>query len=477
MSAIEDAIDGALESLFGEGIEGLGTGRGTECRPPARVFIGGTEVPVVGDGDGNGGLNVQMRKTGASDLTTTARFTVPYVWNDEDIIGSIGSIEEIAAPPVRVAVKDAATDQYVTVHNGPIATLGPSQSFNGGLRIRVNDYANVLGEVSANVQFTDRFTVKDVLEYVSSRAQEHELLAALPFTVKTDNRAFGFDEDVVGFVNERVRGPVIATDGDDSTLRRVVEASYNSLFKNVDTNKSFTPNKHTLVDVMDWLCGLLNAQWFVRDGTLIIADKPTARSLTGVPLDETPSAGDLRLIENNALFQISPMNALTVNGATREKLSEDSSAVEFSNAPFSGDQSREYVTVYPSATVVHTELAERAGKNNAPPVVTSDAKSLDEVEQQAKSELKSRLDGASGGEMVALPAGSAFPYNTVTAQPVTCGSNVALNDVTYEVEEVIHEITPPSVGGEGGARTVLRCGIEVTPEEDFEVTSEFRNAE
>jgi len=93
MSAIEDAIDGALESLFGEGIEGLGTGRGTECRPPARVFIGETEVPVVGDGDGNGGLNVQMRKTGASDLTATARFTIPYVWNDEDIIGSIGSIE------------------------------------------------------------------------------------------------------------------------------------------------------------------------------------------------------------------------------------------------------------------------------------------------------------------------------------------------------------------------------------------------
>jgi len=126
---------------------------------------------------------------------------------------------------------------------------------------------------------------------------------------------------------------------------------------------------------------------------------------------------------------------------------------------------------------VHTELAERAGKNNAPPVVTSDAKSLEEVEQQAKNELKSRLDGASGGEMVALPAGSAFPYNTVTAQPVTCGSDVALNDVTYEVEEVIHEITPPSVGGEGGARTVLRCGIEVTPEKDFEVTSEFKNAE
>jgi len=455
----------------------IGTGGSEDCQPPARVFIGGTEVPVVGDGDGNGGLNVQMRKTGASDLTTTARFTVPYVWNDSDVVDRIGSLEDIAGLPVRIAVKDAATQQYVTVHSGPVATLGPSQSFNGGLRIRVNDYANVLGEVSANTQFKDRFTVKDVLNYVSSRAQEHELLATLPFTVKTDNQSFGFDEDVAGFVTERA-ARVAPTSADARDFVEFgLEATYNFLTNNVDTNKSFTPNKHTLVDVMDWLCGLLNARWFVRDGTLIIADKPTARSLAGIPLDATPTPGTVRLIENNALFQISPMNALTVNGATREKLSENADSIEFTVGPFTGVESKDFVTVYPSATVVHTELAERAGKNNAPPVVTSDAKSLEEVEQQAKNELKSRLDGASGGEMVALPAGSAFPYNTVTAQPVTCGSDVALNDVTYEVEEVIHEITPPSVGGEGGARTVLRCGIEVTPEKDFEVTSEFKNAE
>ena len=459
------------------------------CEPTARVVIGDTEVPWVGDSEGNGGIETHMVKTGPADLTRFTDLHIPYEWGDDDVLGAVTTAEYLPEPtdtrtfgnaPIRVDIKDHGqrsspasqsdtsdmddvTGEYVTVHHGPIANSG-SSSVDGCFRLRVADWANYFESVNADREFANA-TVGTVVEYVLQQLAEHSNLPEFSASAPS------LDDDVYG-------SKVVVADGtaaaevdqlaDDPEANAVVTtlqylprqpqirrfASFVNttvfpLFRQtVATSKSFESHKHDLTDVLDWVAERTQTRWYVEPSgntpTIVFEEEPNRKHLTGVSLDSDASEDDVRLLENNALFQISPQHTLGVRGKKSSELFDST-------------------TTKPEVVVEHEILTRIAGRNPHPNFMEVDTANLDETVNVAKSRLKKRIDGAAGGQMIATPAPRARPYATIEAQPSCSGRLMeSYPSLTYEVEEVIHELTPPTPANVDGPRTKMRCGVRCT---------------
>lgn len=453
-----------------------------DCRPNARVIVGDTEVPFVSSDEGDGGVEIQMRKTGPSDLMRFSDIHVPFEWKGYDIISEITTPTQDSDPtdtrsfgnaPVRIDVLDEWVDRYVTAHQGPIASAGPSQ-LDGCFRLHVTDWANYLDQISAKREFKDP-KIATAFGYVRDRAiNEHDGIPEMG--VQLFNVPEGANLQEPYFNQEEGEDPTVEenpyNDYEDGKIVPPAAASFNEY-------------QHSLVDVVNWMCDYRDARWYVEYDPreeipkISFDPNPTSPSLEGFGFDETPQEESqssqsfnpdpnspsiesgiggreednvdedgikmpCRVITNNALFQISPQHTLGVHG---QKLSED------------GQKKM------PRVIVEHNDLADRAGINHSPTFEKVSSKSLNECEQEAKSRLKRTIDDAAGGEVVTLPFGFARPYATIDARP-TCSGRIDrdVDKVTYEIEEVVHSFAAPTQQHDG-SKTILRCGIEVSSDD------------
>lgn len=405
----------------------------SDCNPTARVFIDGVEVPTVNGNDGEPpAVEVTMRKTGVSDLTRVADVHSPFTWNQDDVIGEVSDptdgdgFRSFGNEPVRIDILDEVIDEYVNVFHGPIASVGPS-TLNGAFRVFATDWANYFENVGIGIDKAE-FNARQTIQEVISRLEEHDGLPSF---------------EMGGDIRNEGQG--------------ITSATSNLNVSGDGITKEFDEYKHNCADVLNWLCGKDIARWYVEYDTetntpRIIYDALDSfdkvvnadledRLLTGINLRDEGEVGDVRVLQNNALFQISPAYSLGVRGKVK------------------GGE-------VPEVIVEHEELADRAGTNNAPTFIETDATSIAEAENDAKSRLKTRIDDASGGEIVALPAPFARPYATIEAQPA-CGGQLeqSLNMVEYEVDECIHTIKSPTQANNEGSRTLIRCGIKCTTDD------------
>jgi len=455
------------------------------CTPNARVIVGDTEVPWVNGDDGTGGVEVQMRKSGPADITRFSDVHIPYEWGGEDVFQEISTPSYLPNPngprtignaPVRIDVYDNAFGEYKTVHHGPVASVGTS-SLDGCFRLHVTDWANYFESLSADVEFPSSRTTKaqDVLSYVANRLEEHTGIPDFSLSVanvevlpsKREVLVAESDEAGIEYLTDPLNPTVIARELFET--RGYFTPEYHD--DPIKSGKSFSEYKHSLDDVMNWLTERVdNVRWYIdyneeiESPSIIFDVDPSAPSFDSIGLNETvgfdPTA---RLIENNALFQISPMHTLGVRGKEYDKEIERT-------YQWKGEHSYVISSDVRSEVIVeHEELAEIAGTNNAPQFKNVDTETLEETEAKAKKMLKDKIDGASGGEMVALPFAYARPYATIDAFPTCNGRREDdVEKITYEIEEVIHDITSPTPNNDG-ATTLLRCGISCDIERDLNV--------
>lgn len=426
------------------------------CTPTARVFIDSIEVPTVNGEEESDPPAVEVRqvKTGPADITRAAEVTVPYDWSGTDVLERVtesadeDGFRAFGNDPVRIDILDEATDEYVTVHHGPISNVGPS-TVSGAFKLFVTDWANYFENVHVSLDKREVIP-RDILSEVSQELGDH---SGLPqFEIGGD---IGSTTDTNDFGG---RGMMTAEEIEAQRTKESVDPLP------MDADKEFERYKHTCVDILDWLCEKRGGRWFVEYNpstnrprimfdTQLVGPRIvnsfdlTDRSLSAHDLAANGlGTNDVRVLENNALFQISPQHTL---GARSQRVGG-------------------YVT---EVIAEHERLTELAGENQRPEIKEIDAKNRTELVNEAKSRLKSRIDDAAGGEMVALPSPLARPYATIEAQPACNGRlDHDLPSVTYEIEEVIHKIQSPTQADPTGPRTIIRCGIECTME-DIEVRS------
>lgn len=490
------------------------------CTPTARVFVGNTEVPWVNNEDGDGGVETQMRKTGVAGITKFSDVHIPLVWGGDDVINEISTPDLFSPPsgipslnnlPVRIDLYDTVTEQYVPIHQGPITATGTSQ-LEGCFRIHVTDWANYLQTISADVTFSNP-KVWNAFVYVSTKAKEDGRIPPLGTRVPNANvkifgrnevdNYFGTEEEsdsLGGYFNTDEVGDIINMDGfvpdfsdgllgdglfggdgiqeernesifdtdefdDIVNIEKIAKDTAELLFGNADdlgkslATRSFNEFEHSVTDVLDWICKLEEAQWYVdydilRNKPFLTFDPTPSSALYEThSLNSDPNSGAIA-ISNNALFQLSPQHTIGVRGQANTDFQLPNSA----NGWNIQNQKK------PQAVVEYEPLVDRVGYNPNPKYTEINTNDLAPTKKAAKSELKSLLDGASGGEIIAKPFAMADPFTRIRSKP-TCSGRIArdVDSITYEVQEVIHDIATDTQRHDG-PKTIMRCGLHVDKE-------------
>lgn len=413
-----------------------------DCLTDSRVFVNGTRLPVSD-------VDVWLRNEGPIDATRYAEGTFVSPYNGEDYLGAFDTVGDDQSnwDVLRIDLlpdrDDATADDYETVFRGVVSGLGNSPGPEKEFNFRARGPGQLLDKIAASKAF-DSPSVADVLRYVES-----ELSERLPFDVLTPG-VDPDDGDVPAFIQFLANLPTtgFATDATSG----------------LSTPKTFQRNKHVLSDVVNWIRDKTDSRiWIepIEDGGVALVASETASERTHEAhyLD-----GDLRVINNDALAELAPVNTMIVNGKAARSIVE---LGDFEiNNPVTADS-------FYQATARHETLYAAQGNNEyvVGPIPPSDAESAQEVKNEAKSLLKQRLHEATDGDMQALLYPSVRPFDVVTAKP-TCRGSPATNTpaIDYQAVRIHHKVRPSST-----SETVLNVGLKAT-DDDISVSGQWKVA-
>jgi hypothetical protein len=431
----------------------------TDCNAPLGLVVHGPQrsirLPIVNDG-----LQLYERKMGPTAITRRAEATIPiedsagtnwtqYVEAFQPVGGGgstnvstsatgIGFSEDVpTSSGVQIAdvigqplgENGEPVGDLSVLFRGYVGAVGSREGVNRA-RLQVYDPMKFLGQVEAGVSFADA-GVREVLEYV---AQEYTA-AQNVFT----------DVSVSTNVNT---GSLRETTLRTSSVEELQELNQSRRMEN--TEITFSTNRDTLVDVLQWVQETANIRvWFVpSDGrgiTLTAVEDASQR------YDLTPSSERIPyVIANNSLYELSPINGVKIKGATGRRIR--AGPIDY-NLPF-GD-------TYTEATAVYPPLVDRFG-GELLQTTTSKKTDGDALANEAAKKLKEAVDAETDGEMVTTLAPQLRPYDRVESTPACAGVTTDVPPLRYEVQEAVHSVVPSD---NNLPRTEINVSMSIRPDE------------
>lgn len=469
-----------------------------DCTPPAKVFLDGQRVPIINDG-----VVLEWRKDGPLSMQFTADVYVPQegpqgndwtpVYND-----TVFNV-------VDIQVRDYATNTYPRVARGVLTGVGGGQATRNELRLRVVDPALILNKlpIPKGVQFSKSTTLQTALTKVGDAfAQQNptfdDVTLGRPQSLSVDAQSndnldpqsdAGSEADFVyqNIVNTTLDVlPGISTNPSEGD-------SPDESADEVTLNKNFDVYTDTLADVLSYITDIQGLYTYFNSN---IGDRGQPRTALVVSSGEPNEAtfttrdndGGLILLENNMLAEINPINTLKVYGGKQtvpaDFEGEDTQTGGVAETAASSGLVQVYDTAEewfspeanertvqrPLVTVEHEPTKEIAGQRVVDQTELKEENELATLENQAKNELKQRLDGAGFGNAKTLLAPYVRPYNVLNL-PYNCGEPY----FEYEVERLTHHAGPTVQGEEGThAKTEFQCSLATRKSEMNVVTSEIK---
>lgn len=373
----------------------------------AQVFVGDTRIPIINDG-----VELHARKGGVMDINRVADVYFPreaYGINWMDVIGADNTGQQMVAKPVEIYLRDPLDDALVLAHRGYLQSIGAGTETSNEMRMRVGSVTDFLSHIPASNTFSIT-RVTDVLGYVASTLEDSQPV----------------------FDNITVEAPSTEFTAADSTGS--VEGGHSIEKRGMDSRrdmktKRFKSNRDVLADVVRWLMQKLGIYvWFepkYEGGIALVASQEPPSGYYQQRVD----GGGLTLLENNALYEIRPVNRLQLRGSVGTNINIAGRTI---NVP--GDK-------YPYVTVEHTPMVERAGGSiMAKDGVNTTGKA--NLSRQAKRQLKSMLDKAGGGSMQAALKPQIRPYTKISARPtMSANPDTDVQPLDYEVEKLVHKVS------------------------------------
>lgn len=425
-----------------------------DCYTDSRVFVNKERLPVSD-------VNLFIRKGGPMDINRYCEFTFASPRKGVDYTDAFNGLDEENQGDwdvAKIEVKDHETEEYHLAFHGLITGVGNSSGPEVEWHARAQGPSLFANKISASKSFTDA-SINDVLAYCA-----FEFAQKLPLTIPhrgsdEDVREDDTPENLLAEATALVAGGAFVGLDGGSTIDDV----YSSL-----TEKAFKRNRDTIADVLGWLKTKTGTRIYFQpyqDGAVLVVDsEPTARTHHAHYLD-----GDVNVVQNDALVELNPVNTITVNGQVGDSLFEGT-AFEVKDVRVDLDD-----TSYQTAKARHQRLYERAGNTGyiAAPDKPVDGRTKKEVENQAKSILKTKIDETTGGDMEVLPVSPIKPFDTVWARP-TCQSSPASDTkpVQYEVSRVHHDIN----SGDEVSKTKMNVGVHAALADIEIVNSESKEA-
>ncbi|MFA1610136.1 hypothetical protein [Halobellus rubicundus] len=411
----------------------------TTTETNTRFYINGTRLPVAD-------VDVHIRKEGPLDVTryVEAKFPSPYAGIDWiEAFNGVDPSEQSSPDVLRLDVKDYITDDYSITFRGVVTGVGSTA--NGGSRIwktRAQGPGQLLDKIPASQNYNGA-DLSLILSDVADRLSEK-----LPFPVATRSD----DVDVQGDPATPLTIPIVADLVNEIGVGQI------------STRKTFQANKHTLADVVRWARDKAGARIWLEptpNGVALVGSKnPTADSSHHVAHN---LGGDCIIISNDALAELRPINTIVVNGkAARSLAAVGDFEINASRSEFTTVKAR------------HEPLYRRSGGTElrGSTVKQTDAESKTEVENEARSMLKERIDETTAGTIQTLPRSPIVPFDTVEAVP-SCQNEVDQEPLTYEVQRVHHHLYANPSPDEQPYYTELNVGLKTDIEDDIEIVDSW----
>jgi len=416
-----------------------------ERQCPTRVFVNGVRVPAAE-------TDVHIRKEGPLSVTRYAEAAFASPWASEDYLTVFDTLGEDQSRPdiLRIDTYDSDAEQHIPLFFGVVTGVGGSPEHDNEklFQVRGQGPAHYLENIAASKTFSGRgVTALNVVEYITA-----ELDAALPadISITSPSRETESADTPLGV------GPPEPT-LDSINILPGKELLY--------TPKTFTANKHDLSDVAAWLQDKIAGRMWIEPtetgGEVVLTDEPTSVGVehTAHYLD----GGTTKVINNNALSELHPINTIIVNGRAKKSLLEVG----------------EFELNVPSETFVkvkarHKRLYKASGDTELTAKVTkSDAESEQETVNEARSKLKAKVDESTAGSLQVVHDTHVRPFDTITARPTINEQPVAdVPAITYEVNRVHYKTRP----NKEGVVPHIDCnvGIHTDMDDDIEIIRSWR---
>jgi len=395
----------------------------TDYKPPNeapdKITVGGVRVPAVGDG-----VTVDIRKEAIAHITRYGTVTTRYEV-DGEFYGEWLNVDlHNGYKPVRIQLRDhRSPGEWTTVMHGYLGAWGGTENEN--IRFEVRDPATLLGEIGASTKFGDA-TVGDVLNYVADTFENEQPIYDDVIVLTNTTSTQVYEYGITGV------GPSTIDIGETTVpILNVPTLKFDNVLKN-----TFEKHRDTLLDVLEWVQDRANVRfWFQPtddDSTIVlrVVDVDELPSLTRKHSGSTVN-GEVDILTNNALYEISPQNAVEVTGGaigSRDPQTLDSQ-YQLETPP------QKAVSV----TVQADPLVKRAGGQIVAKTVTGDFSTKEAVENVARSQLKAMIDSESGGTITTQLAPNISIFDQIEAHPVSQNiTQGAVSELTYEVERLVH---------------------------------------
>jgi hypothetical protein len=412
--------------------------------PDARVYVNGVRIPTFT-------VDLQMRKEGALDLTRFAEVNFASTLDGTDFTQAFGSLRPSSQnkfDTLAVEIVDDVTGVYSLEFRGIVTGVGNGDSdLEREWECRAQGPGHFLDKFPVSKQFGTEDTFPKINDIIDFVIEELEVRVPLDFTSTPEEINEQFTEDDVvpeqdtGLVDVLIGGPILIPNNPLAPEGRK-EAR-------MDSTKTFQSNRHTMADILSWLASKIKAYiWFepTNSGVILhVTNSPTSTGHTAHYL-----GGDLKLVENNALSELRPINTQVVKGKATAS---------------AGDSE------YPVAKAVHGPLQERSGgvDLHADTEYIAEAKSKDDVESEARSRLKRVIDETTGGGMKSLPSSPIKPYDTIEAKPTCATEDIeGVESLTYEISRVHHKIRSHET-----SMTTLNVGVHTDAQEDIYIEDSY----
>lgn len=412
----------------------------TRC-PDQRVVvtIDGNPIPTTR-------VETEMSLDGVANKNIYADVTFPTTWRNEDIIGGISAFGDVSTPysQANVYYQDPNMDTWALVLDGYVRSVGGTNT-SGTARLIIGGWEQFFSAIPFSGSYDDP-TISTIISDVTSTFAEQT-----PISLSTAGVSEGqtVDSGVPdGHPVHTVIGGGAAITYEAASYLGIIEQNENSITEEaLQLTKHFKKNRNTLKDVMEWLCEQIDARWYVDttgDGPVLVLDQENNSKHF---FDATLGAPGVRVIENDAIQEIVPVNSIRVKGKSATSIM----GVNIKELP-----SNEY----PMAEAEYDPLVERANGNLKQPIVEKDTITVDATKQAAKKELRNKIQGAVNGDIKAWGKPDIEPLDRFTGVPVCSEHHVGSTDpIEYEVQSVQHI-------KESGSEYVTRIGVRVWVDPD-----------
>jgi hypothetical protein len=357
--------------------------------------IDGEQIPMIDDG-----MTTTVTADGFLDVNYVADAYFPSEWLGEDYTWVLDDPDGYRRGRIVMADTDG---EYVPIIDGVVTSVGSGGPANLPLRCRIKGPEFFLDSIPLSTSFSSTdLTVDEILDTFLTRLTEaRPMLDGVSVSISEGG-------DVAG----------------DLSVFDVVRDGYR-------VKKRFHGNRDTLRDGFQWLAEITGGVVFFEptdDGVqLTFTQNPVSRRTISARGEDPPAVR-----ENDALYEINPLNAVKAVGTTGQKINLGPlETVVGANTLGEG---------YPVAIATADPLVEAAGGVSTGPKVEVSEVDPSVTANRAISALLDRLHSAAGGDIVLDAVPRVTPRDVLTV-PTACADviDAAPRPLPYRVQSVTHE--------------------------------------